>query len=178
MCSPSGIQVMAHPDFVDVIMKILECPADVVKPIVNVAGPNTAGLISNWMTGELNQWTLKWLIDFFPDVCEFIDWWAWGSSAQKASTARAACWRWSMASSLWLACLFYLLWLWKISTTLHCSLLRCFVNDMYWCTTQAAGVQVLASIESISRDHPKDVNAINRLVHQGRDVFLDCNFGG
>ena len=54
--------------------------------------------------------------------------------------------------------------------------LRCRLLRGSRCLSKAAGVQCLHSIESISKGHAKDVNAIHRVAHEGRDVSLDLFF--
>ena len=51
--------------------------------------------------------------------------------------------------------------------------LRCRLLRGSYCLSKAAGVQCLHSIESISKGPAKDVNAIHRVAHEGRDVSLD-----
>ena len=53
---------------------------------------------------------------------------------------------------------------------MQCRLLR---GSYYLSLSKAAGVQCLHSIKSISKSHAKDVNAIHRVAHEGRDVSLD-----
>ena len=50
---------------------------------------------------------------------------------------------------------------------------RCRLLRGSYCLSKAAGVQCLHSIESISKNHEKDVHAIHRVAHEGRDVSLD-----
>jgi hypothetical protein len=54
--------------------------------------------------------------------------------------------------------------------------LRCRLLRGSHCLSKAAGVQCLHSIESISKNHEKDVHAIHRVAHEGRDVSLDLFF--